>query len=129
MSVFIEPAVRPPEQHKHNWEIVAGAIGASALMLAGAACASKTPGAVPSSHVRQTTSASAAHKHAAKEPKDASSLAVIGQPVRAGVYTFIVTKFECGIKLLGQPDNGSDGNGPGGLSVPLHGGTGLSSTL
>jgi hypothetical protein len=32
-----------------------------------------------------------------------------------------VTKFKCGLKILGQPGNGSSGNGPGGLSVPLHG--------
>jgi hypothetical protein len=41
--------------------------------------------------------------------------------VRAGVYTFTVTKFERGLTILGQPGNGSDGNVAGGLSVPKYG--------
>ena len=102
--------------------IVAVAMGASALVLAGAACGSKTPSAAPSSHASAITRAPTTPKPtAAPKPRPAPSLAVIGQPVQAGVYTFTVTKFEYGIKLLGQPGNGSEGNGPGGLSVPLHG--------
>jgi hypothetical protein len=94
-------------------KVVALGMVTGAAVLALAACGSSAP--APSS-------APATPKHTvATKPKPAPSLATIGQPVRAGVFTFTVTKFECGLKILGQPGNGSDGNGPGGLSVPLNG--------
>ena len=69
-----------------------------------------------------THSASAPAKPAATHSAVAKpAVPGIGQPVRAGVYTFTVTKVACGLTQLGQPGNTSDGNGPGGLSVPLHG--------
>ena len=63
------------------------------------------------------SSAPAATHSAAAKP----AVPGIGQPVKAGVFTFTVTKFRCGLTALGQPGNGADGNGPGGLSAPLHG--------
>ena len=46
----------------------------------------------------------------------------IGQSVKAGAFTFTVTKFKCGLNILGVPgEAAATGNGPGGLSVPLHG--------
>jgi hypothetical protein len=133
---------------RRRWALAAGGAGAAAAV-AGAALA-LVLGSSPAGHAhlsgqaalashfaaaRSTAATSASTSHTASptttapsasatvtpKPKSVPILAAIGQPVRAGVFTFTVTKFKCGLKILGQPGNGSDGNGPGGLSVPLHG--------
>ena len=56
----------------------------------------------------------------APKPKPAPALARIGQPVRAGVFTFIVSRWECGITRVTAPPIGGQSQ-PGDTSTPQHG--------
>ena len=75
-----------------------------------AACSSQS---APASHPAATHSAAAPASSVAAKP----AVPAIGQPVKAGVFTFTVTQFKCGLTALGQPGNYSEGK----PSLPMHG--------
>jgi hypothetical protein len=102
---------QPTEEGIMDRTIIAAAVLAVAgLSLAACGSASSpkvsSPAAAPATHAATNITASAP-----ASPK----MAAIGEPVKAGVFTFTVTKFLCGLKTLGQA-----GAGPA-PSVPQQG--------
>jgi hypothetical protein len=96
------------------------AVAAALAGLGLAAC-----GSSPASHQNSLSSPSASATHsasAAPKPTKPKPVALpgIGQPVRAGIYTFTVTKFQCGLHEVTAPPIGGVSE-PSGTSRPAHG--------
>jgi hypothetical protein len=123
------PAPRPPWRKRHRVLFTLGCIAGGFIVLtfiagvisgghssqaARTAAGQPAHSATPPQSAHRAPAQSAAHRPA----HSTATAPTIGQPVRDGVYTFTVRKFECGLRGMQEPPIGGV---PGNSATPANG--------